>query len=241
MTMHASARMLAFANNMKALWTGWEAANFAGTPGAQRRDRRRAVVDKAIQTVTSFMPTPNVVHVSLDAGVCGSFSWPGWRLRLNREYTSDADLPYGEFLEFCVTIYHESRHCEQFFRVAQGLAGGLIAFPDQSISSTIDHHRQTKGLGTVQERMKMFQDAAKKVDEAEKAAKLAPPKGAPARTAGLQASADMISKWLDIPSNVSTQASSNAKALFEVFEATTKRVWFMRKHIRREVEEGARV
>lgn len=220
MTMHAQLTMSSFANSMVELWRKWDGANYPGVVGAGRRDRRRRFVESAIRAATTFMPTPNIVHADLGSGVCGSFSWPSWKLSLNRSYTADTDIEYGDFLEFCVTIYHETRHCEQFFRVAQGLAGGKLAFPDQTTSSIINHHRTTQGLGTVQERMQMFQQASS--------------------NQSVRATPQMIASWLNIPLNVANQASANANNLFTAFEGTIRPGWFKRNTIRLEVEEWMR-
>ncbi|WP_143735705.1 hypothetical protein [Microbulbifer mangrovi] len=214
MTLHLQATKQTFANSMRDVWKDWQ------RPGGSRRVRRRQSIEQAIRVATPFMPTPAIFHNNLGPDLCGSFSWGTWRLTLNATYTRNTDLIYKDFVELCATIYHETRHSEQFFRISQGLAGGEIEFPDQSSSSKINAHTKDNGMGSVQDRIRMFQDVSQGTD--------------------VTATPQMISRWLNVPMNVSNQASQNARNNFRTFCGTARPTWFKRSTIKLEVEEWMR-
>ncbi|WP_193164104.1 hypothetical protein [Microbulbifer hainanensis] len=214
MTLHLQATKQTFANRMRNVWKDWNRT------GGSRTTRRRQSIEQAIRGMTTFMPTPAISHNNLGPGLCGSFSWGSWRLRLNANYTNDAHLIYEDFVELCATIYHETRHSEQFFRISQGLAGGELEFPDQNSSSKINAHTNVHGMGSVQDRIRMFQQVSQGTD--------------------VSATPQMISRWLSVPLNVSNQASQNARNDFRTFCGTARPTWFKRSSIKLEVEEWMR-
>lgn len=214
MSLHNDQTRQNFAVAMKQIWKDWN------KPGGSRRVRRRAEIGQAIAAMTAFMPTPVISHEDLGPNTMGSFSWPSWRLRIGANQTSSNSIRYEDFLELCGTIYHETRHSEQFFRVAQGLAAGTIAFPDQSASQKMNIHRQVHGLGSVQDRMKMFQQVS--------------------NNDAIQVTPKMLSELLSIPNNVATSAALNAKMKFTAFCGSARPAWFKRNTIALEVEEWMR-
>ncbi len=96
-----------FVTNCTSLWTSWN----TGAPGS-----RQTRIQQAVAQMTSFMVRPSVAFTAMSGW--GSFNWGGWRLKLSSKYTGQNDIKYGKFLEFCSTIYHETRHAEQFYRIA---------------------------------------------------------------------------------------------------------------------------
>lgn len=202
------------------LWRGWNAS-----PPPNRRTFRELQIRSAVSQITGFMVTPSVVFTSLSGW--GSFSWTTWRLELNSKYVNRDDIRYGKFVEFCSTIYHETRHAEQFFRIAQGLALGRLKYPDTS------HNTVIQGLGGagggVKSKIALFGGGTVKTGGVSTAI---------AASAGLP-TASMLSEWLSIPMNVATQAQIHRDS-FDNFCAATKPTWFKRETILKEVEEWMR-
>src|SRR5262245_28866965 len=113
----------AFVNTCADLWRTWNSG-----PVLLREHARKQKVRQALTAITGFMPAPTLVFLPIKGW--GGFMWGPWRLELNLKYVTKHDIKYGKFVEFCTTIYHETRHAEQFYRIAQGLAQGRLTYPD---------------------------------------------------------------------------------------------------------------
>jgi hypothetical protein len=131
------------------LWTNWLTLS-----AVQRKD----AFEQAIQAATTFMPplaiTPAVISDD------GSFSWSNWGLEIRQARLAKNDLRLYKFIDLCGTVYHEARHAEQFYRMAQGLAAGTLQIPDrtlaQQMNEYISHSRSGGGL-SFQEKLSLFQ------------------------------------------------------------------------------------
>lgn len=69
-------------------------------------------------------------HAYRTSGTLGNFDWKVWKIFINmtvfskrRDISTLGDLKQEEVAQMVDTIYHEARHSEQFFRIAQMRAG----------------------------------------------------------------------------------------------------------------------
>lgn len=202
-----------FVANCTSLWTRWNRHD--GYP--HRSDNREARVRAAVVAMTGFMVAPQVRFSAISGW--GSFSWTAWTLTLNEKYTNKNDIKYGKFVEYCSTIYHETRHGEQFYRIAQGLALGRLKYPDKS-DREIAQNIGGAGL-SVRQKIGLFGG------------------GGGVQRTDLLPDARNLAAWLDIPLNVAQQAVAS-RANFTTFIALPKPAWFKRATVLLEVEDWMR-
>ena len=96
-----------------------------------------------------FFPTR--VEENSAGGNLGTFSFDTWSIDLNPDSafegkTKISELTEAKIGEFVNTIYHESRHCEQWFRIAQIIAGHHIARQPTTPSNTIGKIMDTMAI-----------------------------------------------------------------------------------------------
>ena len=126
-TLQSDSVLESFVDDCAAIWRSWLQDGLPGSAASrkQRRERRfRATVGR----LTTFMVRPSVEFAT--SGGWGAFNWTRWKLRINQCYTGQDAIRYNDFVELCSTVYHETRHAEQFYRIAQGLAAGNLRLPD---------------------------------------------------------------------------------------------------------------
>ena len=237
-SLHDAATILTYATACRNIWADWLKPPNAGatamdvtTGRAQRKLAREVAFRNAINAACGFMTPPAIQFENLGPGVCGWFSWTAWTLYVNTMYTGD-DLTYNDFFELCVTCYHETRHCEQFFRMAQGLASGTLLFPDKTNAEIVSEAAAFGGGGVgggVSNRIAMFNAAS---GGATAALNGSLPATGPARVA-------LLTKWLNIPA-AAAQAGEGAKGGYAAFIAGAAPDWFKRSTIKLEVEEWLR-
>jgi hypothetical protein len=214
-----------FARDCLLLWNSWlkpknqPTVDLAGTRAFCRKD----LLKNAIQDMTNgVILRPGVEFKALPKS-WGCFLWDKWALHLNESFLQADDIKYGEFIEICLTAYHETRHAEQAYRVAQGLAAGVIAFPDKLGLELVQHGGVAGGV----------------------AAKLASIKnarmGARQAVIGMDptARAQVIADLLKIPLTTA-QAAEASSAEFNDFLALPKPEWFRRATSKLEVEDWLR-
>ena len=206
-----------FVSHCGNLWRHW-----SDGASAQRPNARANYIAVGVRKMSSFMVPVDVKFKAVSGW--GSFNWTRWRLTLNRKYVFQDDIRYGEFVEFCSTMYHETRHAEQFYRIAQGLATGELEFPDASRATVIQ--RQADSAGGVSARIAQFGGG-----RAQDKSKIA---GA---TSALDAKT--VSKWLSIPQNVADHAVAN-RDKFGAFCKSARPDWFQRESTLKEVEDWMR-
>lgn len=212
MSLQSNNSVTAFSMQCKKLWENWR----KGASGTVRITNRQNTIRSGIKMVTGFMTPLNIVFVDL-GGDCGSFSWSNWRLKIDKGYIKRANIKYKDFLELCCTAYHETRHAEQFYRIAQGLACEKISFPDKSKAQMIQEVRRTGS--SVRDKIALYEGRS--------------------LHANTRSSREMIAKWLSIPSNVAGTAVT-AKMGFVGYIQLGKPRWFKRKTAKLEVEEWMR-
>lgn len=91
-----------------------------------RRDKLVELVNKRLEEAK--VPT---VKPAFDANVnnLGSFNFPTWTMRLGRTALDAPTLTEQEAKDLADTVYHEARHTEQWFRMAQLRAGQGLEAP----------------------------------------------------------------------------------------------------------------
>jgi len=212
MSLQSNNSVTAFSLQCKKLWKDWR----KGASGSVRITNRQNTIRSGIKMVTGFMPPLNIVFVDL-GGDCGSFGWDNWRLTIDKSYIKKANIKYKDFLELCCTAYHETRHAEQFYRIAQGLACETISFPDKSKAQKIQESQHLGG--NVRDKIARFEGRSVH--------------------ASTRCSREMIARWLDIPINVAGTAVT-AKKGFVGYLQLGKPKWFKRNTAKLEVEEWMR-
>ena len=181
-----------FVANCHALWITWNVGPSAGRPAA-----RQMAIQQALTAMTNFMHPPTLKFKTMNDW--GSFQWPIWTLKLKKQCTENDNIKYGKFVEFCSTIYHETRHAEQFYRIAQGLALGRLHYPDATPAEVINQLAVPAGGGGVQAKLAMFGG------------------GGVAATPALP-NAMLLSRWLTIPLGTAQHAHASS-AQFDTFTA----------------------
>lgn len=145
-----------FVDDCAHIWTTW----LQDGPGsaASRKQRRERRFKTAVGRMTVFMVRPSVEFAT--SGGWGAFNWTRWRLRINQCYTGQDAIRYKDFVELCSTVYHETRHAEQFYRIAQGLAAGNLRLPD---ARAVQIKQQWPARGAIQSYVVTFETDA--IDE----------------------------------------------------------------------------
>lgn len=178
---------------------------------------------RVFKTVNSFMPPPRIL-VEDTGDSNGYFSWGAWQLVL-RKSVLQRNISYTNFVTFCRTIYHETRHAEQFFRIAQGLAAGKLKYPEKTGSETAQAVVAAAGNISFADRVSMFnQPPGKRLGET---------------SGSVTVSDNVLAEWLDIPKTTATNAVGR-KAEFANFISGNRPKWFRRDTILLETEEWMR-
>ncbi|MCA9539583.1 MAG: hypothetical protein KC620_11885 [Myxococcales bacterium] len=200
------------------LWSTWLQG---GSSPMERQARREQALTQAIGRTTQFM-VPPAVRFAATGGGWASFDWTTWRLTVNHNHTRRDDIRYRNFVELCATVYHETRHAEQFYRIAQGLAAGRLKFPDASAAS--DRQAMHLGPGGVAARIKAFDAVAQ--GQSPLGQKPAPP-------------VSVIARRLSIPQHVVQHASTRA-TYFNNYLNASRPTWFKRPTVLDEINEWMR-
>jgi hypothetical protein len=69
--------------------------------------------------VLTAVPGPDI------SGGGGQFNFSTWKMTVNLDQNPSLQRP-ASFGQLCNTVYHEAVHCEQWFRICQGLASGKV-------------------------------------------------------------------------------------------------------------------
>jgi hypothetical protein len=109
-----------FADSFAQLQRKWQLKS----PGQRRVDLKN-MVDQALNAVgVSSVEKFNVLPLSSDTkiGKQGEFSVNRWEINMNQALLSQEQLSNKDAIQLASFIYHETRHAEQFFRIAQLLS-----------------------------------------------------------------------------------------------------------------------
>ncbi len=108
-----------FVARCRELWKNW---------GRYSQERRRSKLKTAINAT---LRTCNLPEVDLIVGepflVAGS-----WNIRYPNSYLTD-QISVDKFARGVTTLYHEGRHSEQWYRIAQGISAGKFRVPTTSL------------------------------------------------------------------------------------------------------------
>jgi hypothetical protein len=82
------------------------------------------------------IPRLNFDVIAMDPGYLGFFQFASWKMQINRALFTSYDMawdpptsvrPHAYFINIAETIYHEARHCEQWWHMARYAAPTLSA------------------------------------------------------------------------------------------------------------------
>jgi peptidoglycan hydrolase-like protein with peptidoglycan-binding domain len=112
-------------------------ANWSDLDGSARSDKMLAIVNVELAAAGVF-PVDGRLDSSVSGQVAGKFHSVDWRLRLNKGLFSRSKLAAADAPHMAATVYHEARHAEQTFRMAQTLAGRNDKMSPTAIAKMID-------------------------------------------------------------------------------------------------------
>lgn len=134
-SLHEIQTAKSFASGCYRLWMKW--LSFETPKGSKRMD----ALKEYHRDLCRLAGLP-AVKVTGDATIGpdeGAFDKSGWTLEVSQRILDDDDVKCEDFVEFCKSAYHETRHAEQIYRVAQGLALGRLEFPgNQQVSTAVE-------------------------------------------------------------------------------------------------------
>lgn len=115
-TMTDDGQVTAFTNAVKLLWT-------APSWNGKTKQERGAAMIAAVSSVHTACGIPNVTPdiKTLPPGYNGFFQFSDWSIQLSQELFDFAFNPGNrpQLVDLAETVYHESRHCEQWFHMAR--------------------------------------------------------------------------------------------------------------------------
>jgi hypothetical protein len=102
--------------------------NFDGNDALGGARKRLAAVEQAVRTVaqTCQIPVPTILWQEHTGCY---FEYREWRLVLDSDLVQVHIDPMRKWLLWITMPYHELRHCEQFFLMAQAMLCGAVAIP----------------------------------------------------------------------------------------------------------------
>jgi len=90
--------------------------------------RRKALVDLVNKRLASAKVPPVTDAFDANPTNAGSFDFPTWRMLIGKDKLGTASINTADAKDIADTVYHEARHTQQWFRMAQLRAGqGLSA------------------------------------------------------------------------------------------------------------------
>ncbi len=92
-------------------------------------ERAKTLIGELNNILTNSLQIPAVktnMGENLDPGTCGQLDFTTWTIQLSPQSWSKRAITLEEMGDYCVTIYHETRHAEQWYRVGQGVAAGVF-------------------------------------------------------------------------------------------------------------------
>lgn len=119
----------AYSRTAAGLWNDWRTKN--------QMNRLQTALN-AIRRATPFLPA--VQYDSYSTPDWGDYGvhYPGlWRIEINRYHPAHANITLEDFIEWVMTPFHETRHAEQTYRIAQGVLAGELVPPGQNLQRII--------------------------------------------------------------------------------------------------------
>ncbi|MDF1554830.1 MAG: hypothetical protein P1P84_17300 [Deferrisomatales bacterium] len=143
MSLQFDSNITAFAKVAANLWTNWRTLASVARCNA---------LEIAIKARVQFMPP--ITYQQYHSNQLGSFGWTSlnsWTIGYNAYHSQFPNIPLALWMEWVMTLYHESRHAEQIYRVAQGVFSGIITFPTQDLMKTMQAVMAGKGARAIRQ------------------------------------------------------------------------------------------
>jgi hypothetical protein len=112
---------------------------------------------KLLDCVNSAMTECDLPDVEMTGGGSPLFLPKAWAIRVMAEHLISDRNTAENFARNASVLYHEARHSEQFFRIAQGVANGNLALPGERAG---DKARKFPESGAIAKSMGIPGDAA---------------------------------------------------------------------------------
>ncbi|NUO83917.1 PAAR domain-containing protein [candidate division KSB1 bacterium] len=109
----------AFCRRFKALMKNWNSL----TP-AERQQKLQELINRPLKK--SGLPPVSVNSATLSANTYGQFDFQSWSLEINKTFLN-GPLNAADSKELANTVYHEARHAEQWYAIAQRQAAAKPA------------------------------------------------------------------------------------------------------------------
>ncbi|MFC1794993.1 hypothetical protein ACFL3Q_15565 [Planctomycetota bacterium] len=116
-TLHEARTINYFSARCKDLWDKWN----LGATNKRLKKRKDLIKSNLDQLVNRIGIKSLKIEFVNDPNICGAFGWGGWQMDIGATSLAKHDIKCKAFVELCVTLYHETRHAEQFTRIAQGI------------------------------------------------------------------------------------------------------------------------
>lgn len=192
MSLQFDSIMTQYAKECCTLWGSWR--------GKSKTDRIHAALT-AIRRCTYFLPA--VKYDTYFVGKLGDYGvqYPSeWRIEINRYHAQKADLPLDDFLEWATTPYHESRHAEQTYRIAQGVLAGEIVLPGKTLATKMQAAMKGKSP----------KEIAKALES-----------GNPFESTDTNTRRRIVQEWLDVPMKVVDHADLHRSYFKNYLQSST--------------------
>lgn len=177
------------------LWRVWRTKN---------RHQRMDLAITAIKRATPFLPA--IQYDSYWKSKWGDYGvhYPSlWRIDINRYHPKHNDIRLEDFIEWVMTPFHETRHAEQTYRIAQGVLAGKLIPPGQNLARLLQ--------------AAMAGRPAKEVAQALQSKN-------PFEVASAAVRKKVVKDWLDVPDVVINHADAH-RAYFENFLSSNTPKW----------------
>jgi hypothetical protein len=187
-----------YAEQCCTLWRNWRTLN---------QPARLSTIKQAISRCIAFLPKLSIKDYNEnDLGDFGYHMPSDWSVNLNKHHSYVSNIDFDSFIEWATTPYHESRHAEQTYRIAQGMLCGELDLPGKGRA------RQTQAM-----------TANRRPREIIRAHNTGKPLDVDATTRK-----QTIKNWLGIPMSVITHADSH-RSYFQTYCKSAVRPWYEKR------------
>jgi hypothetical protein len=143
-SLHETVTARSFASGCYVLWINW--LSYPNPKDSERLDALKGY-HQDLCRMAGFPPVTIIADATIGADE-GAFDAKDWTLEISQTILDNDDVKCEDFVEFCKSAYHETRHAEQIYRVAQALALGRLEFPGNQLVQTalqIHTHLRLRG------------------------------------------------------------------------------------------------
>jgi hypothetical protein len=130
-TLHENAVVAEFTRQCMNIWKQW-----LRIPNPKPANRKVAFANAHNQLLRDIHFAPiRITFAPIDSE--GAFTWGEWEIEVKESCFDRDGILCKDYVELCKTIYHETRHAEQFYREAQALSLGRLEFPGKTVQSVL--------------------------------------------------------------------------------------------------------